>query len=595
MLSVSSDSQMEPLINIGTDFKMEQSTDGSFTLSFTSFPNANNPGYELLKSEALINVGDIDFRVKQFSNTNDSKTVTAINTFFDHAKTRQQAIFSGSHTLINHANFALQGTGWTCTVESDIASVTNYIDKFGDDNVVSLVTKICKYHQCEYMILPNQVLHFAKLIGGDYDYQFRYKHNVSSVVLKEDTSNLFTVIKGYGADGLEVIYRSPNADIFGEWEAEPIHDNRFTNAQSLKDYIASKIQDVPELAIESAIPELTSREIGERVWLIYEPLGIEMQTRILKQNKVFRNGKLITASVVFGNSLIKSTEDLFVKQQIDLEETKEEIEEEIEETQKEFQSKIDQADDRITLEVEKIGESIGALEIKADNINASVNNRITNEVASINIRADQIQSTVSAQSISIGNLDNRIGSAESSITQQAWQITQKVSTTDYNGNTIASLINQTSTTIDIQADKINLIGAVTFLSDITGALGTITAGTINGVQINSANINITQDATIGSNLTLGGFGGNKSVNFGGGGRIDYNGSQMTLSANFLNLDNSNLDINSNTTIRGTLTVPQTTNLTGIARANSSGIGISYANKRLYVQVNGTTQGYVDLT
>jgi len=115
------------------------------------------------------------------------------------------------------------------------------------------------------------------------------------------------------------------------------------------------------------------------------------------------------------------------------------------------------------------------------------------------------------------------------------------------------------------------------------------------VQINSANINISQDATIGSNLTLGGFGGNKSVNFGGGGRIDYNGSQMTLSANFLNLDNSNLDINSNTTIRGTLTVPQTTNLTGIARANSSGIGISYSNKRLYVQVNGTTQGYVDLT
>ena len=88
-------------------------------------------------------------------------------------------------------------------------------------------------------------------------------------------------------------------------EAEPIHDDRFTDARVLTEYIASQLLDVPELAIESSIPELTEREIGERVWLIYEPLGIEMQTRILKQTKVLRNGKLITSSVVFGNSLIK--------------------------------------------------------------------------------------------------------------------------------------------------------------------------------------------------------------------------------------------------------------------------------------------------
>ena len=32
-------------------------------------------------------------------------------------------------------------------------------------------------------------------IGGDYDYQFRYKHNVSSVVLKEDTNNLLRLFE----------------------------------------------------------------------------------------------------------------------------------------------------------------------------------------------------------------------------------------------------------------------------------------------------------------------------------------------------------------------------------------------------------------
>lgn len=73
----------------------------------------------------------------------------------------------------------------------------------------------------------------------------------------------------------------------------------------------------------------------------------------------------------------------------------------------------------------------------------------------------------------------------SQIIQQADEISLKVSETDYTGNAIASLINQTATTIDIIASKINLVGAVTVLSDITGDLGTITAGDITGATLTS--------------------------------------------------------------------------------------------------------------
>ncbi|MGY6765681.1 phage tail spike protein [Faecalibacterium prausnitzii] len=57
-------------------------------------------------------------------------------------------------------------------------------------------------------------------------------------------------------------------------------------------------------------------------------------------------------------------------------------------------------------------------------------------------------------------LAGRLSTAESTITQQADLISQKVSKTDYNGNTIASLINQTATTIKLQAAKIALDGYV---------------------------------------------------------------------------------------------------------------------------------------
>ena len=206
----------------------------------------------------------------------------------------------------------------------------------------------------------------------------------------------------------------------------------------------------------------------------------------------------------------------------------------------------------------RITQEMAAINLKADNINLSVNNRITNEVAQLNIRADSItaevsrverkadstQTQVSSLSIEVGqistrvaNVDNRLGSAESTIIQQAGQISSKVSQTDYNGNTIASLINQTSTTVDIHASKINLVGAVDVLSDITGQLGTINAGTINGVQINSANINISDNVYIGNVLQLGNHWSDiqpKRIEFGAGtgGVIEHSNDRIDISAKY---------------------------------------------------------------
>lgn len=508
MLTVTVISQVEPLIKIGTDFKMEQIVDGTFTVSFSCFPSENNPGYELLKSESIITVDGNDFRVKVFADNVYSKSVTALSIFYDHLKTYRHGIFEGSHTLNNHINFALQGTGWTFTVDANIANVTNYIRSFGNDNVIKLVQKICKYHNCEFQILPNKQLYFAKEIGGDNDYQYRYKHNISSIVLQEDTTNLATYIKGFGKDDLTVDYTSPNIDIFGRREEEPVKDERFTDATALLNYIKSKLQDEPQLAIETTIPELVARENGERVWLIYEPLGVEMSTRILKQTKVLYNGKLITSSVVFGNSLPKSIEDMLADQEEKIgdtneyiDDTKEELKEEIEETkdklQGEFRSEIKKTDDRITLEVEHINTSIAAIDIKADNINLSVNNRITNEMAAINLKADNINLSVNNRitnevsaidvrarriEIAVSNLDRETKSA---INVMQNSINLKVD----KGGSITD-INLSPGVATINANKINLNGAVVVDGDISGA----------------TNINVNKEITVGQNIRMSGSG-----------------------------------------------------------------------------------------
>ena len=112
------------------------------------------------------------------------------------------------------------------------------------------------------------------------------------------------------------------------------------------------------------------------------------------------------------------------------------------------QSSITQLDDRITLEVE------------------ALDNRMTSYDSQLNVMYDEINLKVSQTSYNsdLAAIDGRLANMESEISIQADQISSKVSQTDFNGNTIASLINQTATTITIDAEKINLDG-ITRVSD----------------------------------------------------------------------------------------------------------------------------------
>ncbi|MCM3179754.1 phage tail spike protein [Cytobacillus horneckiae] len=78
------------------------------------------------------------------------------------------------------------------------------------------------------------------------------------------------------------------------------------------------------------------------------------------------------------------------------------------------------------------------------------------------------------------DISNRVEWAESQIKIQSGEIESKVSSKDYTGNVISSLINQTATTVKIEAKRINLVGAVTAemldvtdLSAITSKLGKV--------------------------------------------------------------------------------------------------------------------------
>lgn len=100
-------------------------------------------------------------------------------------------------------------------------------------------------------------------------------------------------------------------------------------------------------------------------------------------------------------------------------------------------------------------------------------------------KANAVQTNLNTTNSNLTALTTRVTDAESSITQHSDAIALKVSQSDYNGNTIASLINQTATTITISASKINLTGAVTISSLDSATATKVNNGNNANTTVNS--------------------------------------------------------------------------------------------------------------
>src|SRR5690606_36835949 len=124
-----------------------------------------NPGHNLLVEESVITIHNENFRVKQLREVRNRKEVVAVSTFFDLTGHYKEEIYGGTRTFDEFITFALGGTEWTYQTVS--VSGHRMIPNYGTDNVVKLVQLICKVYECEFQILPGNILLFAKEIGPD--------------------------------------------------------------------------------------------------------------------------------------------------------------------------------------------------------------------------------------------------------------------------------------------------------------------------------------------------------------------------------------------------------------------------------------------
>lgn len=174
-----------------------------------------------------------------------------------------------------------------------------------------------------------------------------------------------------------------------------------------------------------------------------------------------------------------------------------------------YGSKIDNLNQSVTslgVEIDAANETISLHSTKISRLESTTTN-LGLKIDAANERIDLYADKVDDIEGSVTNLGVRISAAESNITMYAQRITQNeqsiaqlevsvdgISSTvisEIDGNTIVSKINQTATTVSIEASKINLNGAITanktFKIDTDGTFSA-TAGKIGGFTISGGRL-----------------------------------------------------------------------------------------------------------
>ncbi|MGG3893187.1 phage tail spike protein [Geobacillus stearothermophilus] len=444
-----------------TDYKSMQRVqrvNEEYSLSFLlPLTERNEHAYPLVQEESYLEYDGQTYIVKELEEKSAGmkaiKSAKAFHVYLCELDDFLEGVIGGNVTIQEAVSFVLQGKNFTFEVLDSFETKTLF--NFGNKNRLALLQEIFKIFSCE--IEPhNRHLVFKKQIGQRRDFQFRFKHNIKTISRHVDTTDLKTCIKGYGANGLVVTYRSPMADIYGERRADPITDEEISDEATMIEKLKSSLNDEPNISLKLDAVVLPGEVgLGDEVYTIYEPIGIDIVQRVVEYVDFPEQPK--NPQVTIAN-FREGLSDVFLS-----------VVNNVKEVEKQT--------------------SIARSEIKQTN--------------------EQIQLTVTKTE----ELDGRLTTAESQITQQANQISLTV-----RKDGVISAINQSPESISISASKINLTGAVTIsslASDVRTTLdskqdyfgvvsiinGTVTADYVNALGITARWVSA--DSLLGSRFYLG--------------------------------------------------------------------------------------------
>jgi len=291
MLVVRSLDGTEEMLTDYTPPERKRRVNGDHSLTFTIFAtDRNEHSYSICEKEAVIILGDDEYKIKGVRKSGTGrKQIECVHIFLeDMASAYQYDLRNGYTNFVQALDHVFAPTQWTWVNQT--ATVATEFENWGDDWCLALLQTLLNRYKVEFEIdNKNKRVYFKTAIGTETDAQFRWKHNIKSYELEEDTKNLSTIIKGFGKDGITATYRSPAADVYGEKHAKPIRDERYTTVETLTQALQDTIIDVPELRLKTDIVQLYEQglpvhdyDVGDYVFALINPADLQAKIRIIE-------------------------------------------------------------------------------------------------------------------------------------------------------------------------------------------------------------------------------------------------------------------------------------------------------------------------
>lgn len=262
----------------------------------TEQPGKNDVSFRLIDYESSIFYDGQEFVIKKMTSAGAGakhiKSVTATHVSFNMQDQFRYEVLTGKLTIqaclkhifgvdqnkVNSAGFSWEVIGSFISIEQE---------NFGANDWLNLMLEVQKDYMST-MIPDNKHLVFrVSDFGEKTENEIRYRENTNEIQFDIDTLNLRTQIRGSGKkdeDGNDlfppVTYTSPDADRWGVRIADPVEDERYTDAASLTARLKNDLQDQPEISGSVTLTKIYNVNKCDYVMIIYEPLGIKIDVKI---------------------------------------------------------------------------------------------------------------------------------------------------------------------------------------------------------------------------------------------------------------------------------------------------------------------------
>ena len=246
---------------------------------------------------------DDEFYVVTYAKPVDEGTSThvtfdAVHQFFwdfDKSSVHEQ-LNDGSHTFVTYLDFIFKDSGYTYTIEPLLKVYAFEKQSFGYKSRLKLFNDIITSSGVEFQV-NGKVVRILEKTGTDLSTVVRKNFNMNELGIEKHIGDFVTYQKGFGAwidendhskGRLVTEYTSPLASVYGKLEAEPLVDERYTQADNMIAALKANVDNSYSISITLDMEDLTRAgydytqpRAGDYIMAINETLDFQEKIRIV--------------------------------------------------------------------------------------------------------------------------------------------------------------------------------------------------------------------------------------------------------------------------------------------------------------------------